>query len=181
MIENIDLNFTIWLSSFDLLEGFFILLSSKYFSLFLVLLFAIYMIKLERLKTFAFIFLATCFGDMTGNFLKNFLAQPRPCFEHSDYLISSGVIDQACGPSLTGMPSNHALNYFIFTTLVIMIIKNRAISLFFIITSCLVGLSRIFLAKHLLSQVIIGGLIGVLLGIAFYLIYKAWNQRQISQ
>lgn len=93
---------------------------------------------------------------MTGNFLKNFLAQPRPCFEHSDYLISSGVIDQACGPSLTGMPSNHALNYFIFTTLVIMIIKNRAISIFFIITSCLVGLSRIFLAKHLLSQVIIG-------------------------
>ena len=132
MIENIDLNFTIWLSSFDLLEGFFILLSSKYFSLFLVILFAIHMIKLERLKTFAFIFLATCFGDMTGNFLKNFLAQPRPCFEHSDYLISSGVIDQACGPSLTGMPSNHALNYFIFTTLVIFIIKNRAISLFFI-------------------------------------------------
>ena len=92
MIEKIDLNFTIWLSSFDVLESFFILLSLKHFSLFLVILFAIYMIRLERLKTFAFIFLATCFGDMTGNFLKNLLAQPRPCFEHSDYLISSGVI-----------------------------------------------------------------------------------------
>ena len=72
-------------------------------------------------------------------------------------------------------------DYFLFSSLVILVLENKFIGVFFLVVSFLVGISRIYLAKHLLSQVIMGGLVGIILGIAFYLIYKTWNQRQTSQ
>jgi membrane-associated phospholipid phosphatase len=38
--------------------------------------------------------------------------------------------------------------------------------------STLVALSRVFLFKHLLSQVVIGAAIGIILGVVFYKLLK---------
>ena len=181
MMKKFEIDFMVWINKFNSLEGFFVLLSSKYFSLVLLILFAIYMFKIKKIKTFLYISLATGVGDVVGNNLKKFFAEPRPCYEYGELLISLDIISAACGTPLTGMPSNHTLNYFLFSSLVILVLKNKFIGVFFLVVSFLVGISRIYLAKHLLSQVIMGGLVGIILGIAFYLIHKTWNQRQTSQ
>jgi len=181
MMKKFEIDFMVWINKFNSLEGFFVLLSSKYFSLVLLILFAIYMFKIKKIKTFLYISLATGVGDMVGNNLKKFFAEPRPCYEYGELLISLDIISAACGTPLTGMPSNHTLNYFLFSSLLILVLKNKFIGVSFFLVSFLVGISRIYLAKHLLSQVIMGGLVGIILGIAFYLIYKTWNQRQTSQ
>ena len=98
--------------------------------------------------------------------------RPRPCFSHIDLFPS---IDR-CGPDLTGMPSNHALNFFIFSTLIHLYFKNRIISIIFFTSSVFVALSRVLLVKHLLSQVIIGALIGIVMGIIFNKVLQKWTK-----
>jgi len=105
-------------------------------------------------------------------FLKDLFLQPRPCFSHIDLFPS---IDR-CGSDLTGMPSNHALNFFIFSTLLHLYFKNRIISIIFFTSSVFVALSRVLLVKHLLSQVIIGALIGIVMGIIFNKVLQKWTK-----
>ena len=116
--------------------------------------------------------MVTGLGDLLGNFLKDLFLQPRPCFSHIDLFPS---IDK-CGPDLTGMPSNHALNFFIFSTLIHLFLRNSVISIIFFASSVLVALSRVLLIKHLLSQVIIGSLIGIVMGIIFYEAFQRWKK-----
>jgi membrane-associated phospholipid phosphatase len=74
------------------------------------------------------------------------------------------------------MPSNHALNFFIFSTLVHLFLRNPIISVLFFTSSVLVAMSRVLLLKHLLSQVIIGALIGVIMAILFFKAYNKWKE-----
>ena len=85
-------------------------------------------------------------------------------------------IVEKCGSDLTGLPSNHALNFFLFSTLVHLFLKKTEISVLFFTSSVLVALSRVLLVKHLLSQVIIGALIGILMARLFYEVYTKWKQ-----
>ena len=78
MMKKFEIDFMVWINKFNSLEGFFVLLSSKYFSLVLLILFAIYMFKIKKIKTFLYISLATGVGDVVGNNLKKFFAEPRP-------------------------------------------------------------------------------------------------------
>ena len=81
-----------------------------------------------------------------------------------------------CGPELTGLPSNHALNFFMFSTLVHLFLKNRFVSTIFFGFSFVVSFSRVLLVKHWFSQVIIGGLIGIVLAKIFYEAYMKWKK-----
>ena len=128
---------------------------------------------------FLCVFLCIILGDQIGAFLKDFFQEPRPCFQYSVQLIDLGIIKNQCGERLTGMPSNHALNFFLFSTLIYLITKRKILGFCLFIISSTVGLSRVFLAKHLLSQVIIGASLGILLGIVFYNILKKfkWIQK----
>ena len=106
------------------------------------------------------------------NILKDLFAQPRPCYS---YIQNFPMIAQ-CGPELTGLPSNHALNFFMFSTLVHLFLKNRFVSTIFFGFSFLVSFSRVLLVKHWFSQVIIGGLIGIVLAKIFYEAYMKWKK-----
>ena len=83
---------------------------------------------------------------------------------------------ERCGSDLTGMPSNHTLNFFLFSTLVHLFLKKPFMSVIFFVASILVALSRVLLIKHLLSQVIIGGLIGIVMAVIFFEAYVKWKQ-----
>jgi len=171
---SLDIEFSIWLAQFQYLDGFFSFISTRWFAFILVLLAGIYFYYLKKFKIFIFICLATAFGDFTGNILKELLSDTRPCFGYSEIFIQEGLIENECGSQSTGMPSNHAINFFLFTTLLCLTIKNKFISSIYIISSVLVALSRVFLIKHLLSQVIIGAFIGIFLGILFYNLFYKW-------
>ena len=167
-----DLSFSQWLVQFDSLNELATIFSGRFFSGTLVASIGIYFYRINKLKIFFFICLATALGDLLGNFLKDLFLQPRPCFSHIDLF---PTIDR-CGPDLTGMPSNHALNFFIFSTLLHLYFKNRIISIIFFTSSVFVALSRVLLVKHLLSQVIIGALIGIIMGIIFNKVLQKWTK-----
>jgi len=171
---SLDIEFSIWLAQFQYLDGFFSFISTRWFASILVLLAGIYFYYLKKFKIFIFICLATSFGDIAGNILKELLADTRPCFGYSEIFIQESLIEKECGSQTTGMPSNHAINFFLFSTLLFLTLKNKYITSFYLISSVLVGLSRVFLIKHLLSQVIIGAFIGIFLGIIFYNLFYKW-------
>ena len=168
----LDLSFSEWLVQFNYFNDLAIIFSGRVFSGTLIAGIGIYFYRIKKLKIFFFICLVTGLGDLLGNFLKDLFLQPRPCFSHIDLFPS---IDR-CGSDLTGMPSNHALNFFIFSTLLHLYFKNRIISIIFFTSSVFVALSRVLLVKHLLSQVIIGALIGIVMGIIFNKVLQKWTK-----
>ena len=169
---NIDLLFSEWVYQFYFLKDIAEVFSGRVFSGILVTSIGIYFFKIKKFKIFLFICLATGFGDLTGNILKDFFSQPRPCF---NYYENFSMIEK-CGSDLTGMPSNHTLNFFLFSTLVHLFLRQPSISFIFFASSVLVALSRVLLIKHLLSQVIIGGLIGIVMAKIFFEAYVKWKK-----
>lgn len=104
-------------------------------------------------------------GDLGGNLLKDLLDQPRPCF---DLAAQVRMLDRplavACGDSLTGMPSNHALNYFTAATFLAVALRGRLYSWVLSVVAVLVAVSRIYLGKHYPSQVLAGAGLGAVWG-----------------
>ena len=169
-----DIEFSIWLAQFEFLDSFFNFISTRWFAAILVSLAGIYFLHIKKIKVFIFICVATSIGDLTGNILKELLTETRPCFGYSEIFLDQGIINKECGPQTTGMPSNHAINFFLFSTLLHLTIKNKYLTSIYFVSSMLVALSRVFLIKHLLSQVIIGAFLGIFLGIIFYNLFYKW-------
>jgi membrane-associated phospholipid phosphatase len=179
---NADIIFIIWLSEYKFFESFFQIVSTRLFSFSLLFLFSIYFFFKKKFWVFVFIILALLISDFLGAFLKDILSEERPCFgANGEFLISEGILESLCGNQKTGMPSNHALNFFLFTSLFYLIERNLLITLFLVLISILVSLSRVFLVKHFLSQVIIGAALGLIFGILFYEIYKRIIKKWTSQ
>ena len=138
------------------------------FTLPLLLLLIYQLIRYDRknaLKLIGWIGLTIALSDGMGQLLKILSAQPRPCF--SLYLQYSWI--EPCGAALTGMPSNHALNFFAVAMFITLATpwRNWHIGLFGI--AVLVAISRIYLVKHFPSQVFVGAILGILIG------WLIWN------
>ena len=167
-----DLVFSIWLAEIRILETFFSFISGRVFSFSLFSIFALFMLYQKRYRDLLFVFLALIFGDLIGAQLKDLIQEPRPCFENFEVFSQLNIIEQPCGSRLTGMPSNHALNFFLFATVFYLLMRQKVLTMVLLLIASAVALSRVFLIKHLLSQVIIGAALGIILGITFYNIYK---------
>jgi undecaprenyl-diphosphatase len=103
-------------------------------------------------------------ADWTSNTLKHFFERVRPCQALDGVRLLVG-----CGKSFS-MPSNHAVNAFAFMTPFSMLRKGR-IRYLFLIAALLVGFSRIYVGVHYPSDVVAGGLIGVLMAIVILRAY----------
>ena len=140
--------------SFPLLIGLLVYLCKRYTQ--------------DGVKLWLLLILTVGMGDMLGNLLKAYFSMPRPCFELFDLLRvpGDGALQQ-CDAAATGMPSNHALNFFAVTAVVAYATRRAALSGLLLLISLAVGLSRIYLAKHYPSQVLAGAGIGALFGWGF--------------
>lgn len=105
-------------------------------------------------------------GDRLGNALKNALQQPRPCQELAAQLRTPSGPMQPCPGNGKGMPSNHALNFFAMAAFVGFYFRGWAWRAGLFGIAVLVAVSRLYLGKHLPSQVLAGAGIGLLLGLA---------------
>lgn len=102
-------------------------------------------------------------SDQLGNFIKNLVGAPRPCDDFFEYAREgTRALTQSC-QSFKGMPSNHAMNFAVVTTFITLVVSNRGLQVSLWLICLLVGVSRIYLAKHYPSQVLTGFLLGVLL------------------
>ncbi len=120
-------------------------------------------------------------GDGLGAQLKDWFAQYRPCFEAFWVLRYSGCEMPQCGASLTGMPSNHAINFFTAATFVALTTRWRAWQAGLWLAAILVALSRIYLGKHYPSQVLAGAFIGSLVGFAGAWLACRWQCAPVAQ
>lgn len=119
----------------------------------------------DGLKLWLILLAVVISGDLLGNLLKHLSAQPRPCYEIHEMVRQPGRIEAGpCGNNLEGMPSNHALNFFAAAVFMMLVVRIRSWGAGLFIIAMLVGISRIYLAKHYPSQVIAGAVIGTLLG-----------------
>jgi membrane-associated phospholipid phosphatase len=142
-----------------------------WFSIPLLLGLLIYLRRLYRqdgVRLWLLLILAVILGDMLGNLLKAWFAMPRPCYDLFELLRPpGGGAPRQCDAAFTGMPSNHALNFFAVTALLAYATRRLALSGLLLLISLAVGLSRIYLAKHYPSQVLAGAGLGALFGWSF--------------
>jgi membrane-associated phospholipid phosphatase len=120
----------------------------------------------DGLKLWLLMLLGLSLGDLLGNVLKAFFAEPRPCFDlYAQLRPPGGGPPRQCSAPVTGMPSSHALNFFAAAAFVAYALRNLRLSLLFWGIAILVGISRIYLGKHYPSQVLSGAVIGLLYGV----------------
>jgi undecaprenyl-diphosphatase len=104
-------------------------------------------------------------ADLTGNMIKKATAQPRPCYEIADQVRQpTSTTPGPCGANLTGMPSNHAMNFFAATLFLVTVLRIRGATLTLVAIAAAVSISRIYLGDHYPGQVIVGIVLGSLIG-----------------
>ncbi|MDX1251453.1 MAG: phosphatase PAP2 family protein [Gammaproteobacteria bacterium] len=131
----------------------------------LLLLFLVRRFRQDGVKLWLLLALTVGAGDALGNLLKHITDQPRPCYAVADLVRQPGQAPGTpCGGDLYGMPSNHALNFFAAAAFLSLVMRSRAWLAGAFTVALLVGISRIYLAKHYPSQVLAGATIGAALG-----------------
>jgi len=111
--------------------------------------------------------LVIAFSDLFGNMLKYLTELPRPCFEDYALIRRPGLNSTRCLSSTTGMPSNHALNFFAGFSFLWLALPHWRWILVLLFIACSVAISRIYLAAHYPSQVLVGVLLGIAIGSSF--------------
>lgn len=130
--------------------------------LFLVIL-ALLVKQLGREGLFLFLLLLVTvgLGDFMGGTLKKLTLEPRPCYEMPEQVRRPGhPPGSPCGGAGSGMPSNHALNFFTLAAFMTVARKSWRWSVPLAAVAVTVGLSRIYLGVHYPRQVLAGVVIG---------------------
>jgi undecaprenyl-diphosphatase len=151
-----------------LLEGLMQTLSNNLFGLFLaffVIPYFFYKSQEKLLLVFIAWILTIGITDFSANLLKSYFLDFRPCFSDYSYLLDDKAqpLNQ-CSATLTGMPSNHSANFFAGSLFLLTIFKVNRYSLIFLLISCSVAISRMYLGKHFPYQVFAGACYGAILG-----------------
>lgn len=152
------------------LDTFLIWVSERFaFSyplLFIVLCLLAWKYKGDGIKLWLILVVIISLGDIMGNILKEILQQPRPCANLHGIVREPGIVGvNPCKGNIHGMPSNHAINFFVLTTYICYMVRSYLGCLTLLAITILVCISRIYLAKHYPSQVMIGAMLGISLGL----------------
>ncbi len=124
--------------------------------------------------------MAVLFAVLVGTLLTNLImkplfARPRPYIYYADNPIFMAWHEFAGGhiESEKSFPSGHTTAAFELGVAIFLVMKNKKIAWIFPVFSALIGLSRIYLMVHYVTDVIGGVFVGVFAGIMGYLIMKA--------
>lgn len=130
----------------------------------LILLFAIPKKHRKYIAWFIFLVLpAVTIGYGTGYLLKSVFKIPRPCVGLSSCI--SGF----------SFPSLHVTVIFAVSSVLILHYKDKNLSVFFLVLSFLVAISRVVLGFHRIEDVLAGAIIGIVIGMLVQKAYKNYH------
>jgi undecaprenyl-diphosphatase len=128
-------------------------------------------IKLKQRMILPFVMTLILFGvsdSFTSKVMKPGFERLRPCFQEGVKEQQRLIGYESCGGKY-GFVSSHAANTFAFVTFLFFIFQSLSRKWgYFYIYAFLIAYSRIYVGKHYPLDVIYGGLIGAILGLAFY-------------
>lgn len=108
--------------------------------------------------------------QLSSGLAKPFFARMRPTYHPFTADVVKHVFnDKGWG---FGFFSGHATNFFAIATFTACVFKRKSYSWVIFSLVTIVAYSRIYLGKHFLSDVIVGTIVGILIGYAFYHLYK---------
>ncbi|MFA7157630.1 MAG: phosphatase PAP2 family protein [Bacilli bacterium] len=147
---------------FDWLVLFF----AQYFQyvLVLVLVFLFFKDREKNQRMIVVGFLAALFSRfIVKPIILLFFSRPRPfiLLEESNRLLTTFNFE-----NFQSFPSGHAL--FLFSLSTVILFFNKRLGIFFLTSSFIIVLARVFAGVHWPSDVLVGGLIGALIGFIFY-------------
>ena len=127
-----------------------------------------------RIAFVLLIFTIICADQLSSNFIKSWVARPRPC--HNLTMLRL-LVD--CGSGFS-FPSSHAVNNFAAAVILSYFYKEYKVVLFTI--ASVVAFSRVYVGVHYPLDIIGGALIGYTFANLVLLIYGLFtkNSRQIS-
>ena len=108
--------------------------------------------------------------DQIANLFKDGIARLRPC--HDEFMVGAGLRILEGKGGLYGFFSGHASNSFGFAVSSSMAFRNdsrlkyRGYSVWIFFWAVMVSISRIFVGKHYIGDVVTGIIVGTLLGLA---------------
>ena len=174
-LENIDKDLLLQAQSFhsDFWDRFMAFITNKYVSVPLYILLVVLVIITFRKKSLLIFLLIglmiTCSDRISSGFFKPTFKRLRPC--HDAEIARLVRMPAGCGGTY-GFVSSHAANTFALAGFLFLLGRKRSrwYALLFV-WAVLVSYSRVYLGIHYPGDVIVGGLLGLLLGSIFYLIY----------
>ena len=151
------------------LDTFFIWVSSRELFAFplMVIILALLVLKGGKtgLKVWVLLVITIGVGDALGGWLKGLIGQARPCLDLWEHVRRPGKLEhQPCSGGTDGMPSNHALNFFVIATFMGFLTGSSAWAGSLVVVALVVGLSRIYLGVHYPLQVLAGAVLGTIAG-----------------
>ena len=105
-------------------------------------------------------------SDLVGGHLKKFIERPRPCqvFTHINELVG-------CGGTFS-MPSNHAMNTATAAAFLQIVYPRSGWVTWPLVT--MIGVSRVYLGAHYVTDVFVGWIIGGALGLGLGSLLVVW-------
>lgn len=107
---------------------------------------------------------------------KPFFTRFRPT-THPAFMDVVTLLREYTADGLYGFISGHTTNAFGFAVLSLLLIKNKAYTVFILFWAFLMAYSRIYLGAHFITDVTGGMIVGILLGIFTYILYRYLSRR----
>ncbi len=158
-------------------DTFMILVSEKLIWIPLYLLLGVVLYRKLNTRTFLLSLIFIAFGiilaDQISVAMKYGFERLRPC--HDESINSLLHMPKGCGGRFSFV-SSHAANTMCLTTLAIYLTRIKWLSAILIIYAAVNSYSRVYLGKHFLGDVIAGMILGFIIGLTLFQLFKWLNQ-----
>lgn len=160
-------------------DTFMILVSEKLTWIPLYLLLGVVLYRKLNTRTFllslVFIVLGITLADQISVVMKYGFERLRPC--HDESINSLLHMPEGCGGQFSFV-SSHAANTMCLTTLAIYFTRIKWLSALFVIYAAINSYSRVYLGKHFLGDVMAGMILGFVIGLILFQLFKWLKQHK---